>query len=88
MVRSGPYGQMKVRGDETLPVPAGAPWLYGRQLEMDVEVEGEERRSQYYLFAYPGYKVKVRATDPPSPGMTADVRAFVDALLPALASGS
>jgi hypothetical protein len=55
---------------------------------MDVRRSGQEQESQYYLFAFPGYKVKVRATFPPSAEMAAAVQAFVDALLPAMVSGS
>jgi hypothetical protein len=87
MVRRGYYGRMQVRTDEVVPVPAGAPWLFGRHLVMDVELRGEAQESQYYLFAFPGYKVKVRATFPTSAKRTAAVQAFVDALLPAMVSG-
>jgi hypothetical protein len=84
IVQRGYYGRMKVTADETLPVPPGAPWLFGRHMTMEVEVRGETQESQYYLFAFPGYKVKLRATVPPSAEMTAAVRAFADALLPAM----
>ncbi len=88
LVRRGYYGRMDVRADETVPVPPGAPWLFGRHLAMEVEANGAVQASHYYLFAFPGYKVKVRATYPPSADMTAAVQAFVDALLPAMASGT
>jgi hypothetical protein len=88
MVRRGYYERMKVASDETLPAPAGAPWVFGRHMVMDVELRGQAQQSQYYLFAYPGYKVKVRATFPPDAETTAGVRAFVDALLPLVVSGS
>jgi hypothetical protein len=87
LVRAGYYRRMDVRADETVPVPAGAPWLFGRHLVMDVEANGAAQVSHYYLFAFPGYKVKVRATFPPSAKMTAAVQAFVDALLPAMTRG-
>lgn len=84
MVRRGYYERMKLTSDETLPVPAGAPWLFGRHLVMDLQLRGQAQESHYYLFAFPGFKVKARATFSPDAAMGGEVRAFVDALLPLL----
>jgi len=85
LVRRGYFEEMRVTGDEVLPVPPGAAWVFGRHLTLAVQLEGKAEESQYYLFAFPGYNVKVRATFPPAQ-MTDAVRAFVDALLPLMAS--
>jgi hypothetical protein len=84
LVRRGYAERMEVRTDETLTPPAGAGWVFGRALEIDMRAGGQDLDSRYYLFAFPGYKIKLRATYPPSVETTAVVRAFVDALLPQL----
>jgi hypothetical protein len=43
--------------------------------------------SQYILYAFPGYMVKVRATYPPSTKMEGTVRTFVADLLDVLVRG-
>lgn len=87
LVRRGHYRRMDVRADEALPAPAGAAWLAGRHLTMEVEANGAVQASHYYLFAFPGYQVKVRATFPPSAEMAGAVQAFVDTLLTAMTDG-
>lgn len=80
LVRAGYYEHLDVAADERMQPPAGAPWRYGRQLTMTVRRQGQELESRYWLYAMPGYVVKVRSTYPASPGARADVQAFADAL--------
>lgn len=84
LTESGYYAHAEMVGDETLPAPAGAPWRLGRHQVAAVEVRGGEARMDSYTFVYPGYRVGVYATYPPSEEMTRAVRAFVDEVLPTL----
>jgi hypothetical protein len=86
-ISRGYYRRMDVRSNERVDVPAGVPWRAGRRLVMEV-VRGQgpttPLESQYILYSFPGYMVKVRVTYPPSPETAETVRAFVAELLPAL----
>jgi hypothetical protein len=88
LVRAGHYEQMEMAGDERLQPGTGAPWAYGRHLRLKVRLEGEVKDSHYYLYSFPGFFLKVRATFPSSADPLRDVTAFVDELLRTLVSGS
>jgi hypothetical protein len=88
LVRAGRYEQMETAGDERLQPGTGARWAYGRHLRFKVRLEGEARDSHYYLYSFPGFFLKVRATFPPSADTLRDVTAFVDELLRTLISRS
>jgi hypothetical protein len=88
LVRSGRYEQMEMAGDERLQPGPGARWAYGRHLRLKVRVGGEGRDSHYYLYSFPGFFLKVRATFPPSADTLRDVTAFVDELLRKLMTSS
>lgn len=77
LVRRGHYLQASVASDEAIQPPAGAAWRAGRHLIANVDVRGEQRESHFYLFLFPGYEVKVRATHAPSD----ELRQAVDALV-------
>jgi len=82
LVRRGHYRQASLASDEPVQPPAGAAWRAGRHLVANVEVQGEQRESHFYLFLFPGYEVKVRATYAPSPERRQAVEALVaDALV-------
>lgn len=82
LVRRGHYRQASVASDEAVQPPAGAGWRAGRHLVANVDVQGEPRESHFYLFLFPGYEVKVRATYAPSDERRQAVEALVaDALV-------
>jgi hypothetical protein len=82
LVRRGHYRQASVASDEAVQPPAGAAWRAGRHLVANVDVQGEQRESHFYLFLFPGYEVKVRATYAPSAERRRAVEALVaDALV-------
>ena len=82
LVRRGHYRQASVASDEAVQPPPGAAWRAGRHLVANVEVQGELRESHFYLFLFPGYEVKVRATYAPSDERRQAVEALVaDALV-------
>jgi hypothetical protein len=82
LVRRGHYRQASVASDDAIRPPAGAPWRVGRHLVARVDVQGEPRESHFYVFLFPGYEVKVRATYAPSDERRQAVEALVaDALV-------
>lgn len=81
LVRSGSYERMEVTGDRPLHPGAGAPWAFGRHVALRVRRQGRTMDSQFYLYSFPGFMVKVRATYAPSDAMQRDVEAFVAELL-------
>jgi hypothetical protein len=87
-LRRGYFRRMDVKRNEAVPVPAGAAYRAGRHVVMEV-VRGEgpatPMESQYILYSFPDYMVKVRATYAPSTKMEGTVRTFVAELLEALA---
>lgn len=88
LIRRGYYRRMDVTRDERLPVPDGAAFRAGRQVVMEVvrsEGSAAPAESQFILYSFPGYMVKVRATYAPSTKMEGTVRTFVSDLLDALA---
>lgn len=88
LVRAGHFQLFELKDDERLRPAPGAPWAYGRHLTFTARREGETLDSQYYLYSFPGFFVKVRATYPRgSAAARADVQAFVDDLLRKLISG-
>lgn len=81
LVRAGSYERMEVTGDQPLQPGAGAPWAFGRHVTLRVRRQGRTMDSQFYLYSFPGFMVKVRATYAPSDAMQRDVEAFVAELL-------
>jgi hypothetical protein len=86
-IQAGHFRRMDVVRNEAIAVPPGAAYRAGRHVVMEV-VRGQgpatPMQSQYILYTYPGYMVKVRATYPPSTKMEGTVRTFVADLLEAL----
>jgi hypothetical protein len=88
LVRAGHVQSFELKDDERLRPDPGAPWAYGRHLTFTAKREGETLDSQYYLYSFPGFFVKVRATYPQDAATArADVQAFVEDLLRKLVSG-
>lgn len=82
LVRAGHYQSFELANDERLRPGAGAAWAYGRHLTFRGKRNGETVDSQYYLYSFPGFVVKVRATYPQgSAAAQAEVQTFVDDLL-------
>lgn len=88
MVRAGHYERLEVVGDQRLQPGAGAEWAYGRHLALKVRREGEVMDSHFYLYSFPGFFLKVRASFPPSPAALDEVEKFVDELLRTLMTSS
>ncbi|WP_420128902.1 hypothetical protein [Longimicrobium sp.] len=88
LVRAGHFEEATVVRDERPQPGAGAPWAYGRHLTLKMRREGQVVDSHYYLYAFPGFLLKVRATFPPSSDTLRDVTAFVDELLRTLMTRS
>lgn len=84
LIDRGQYRRMEVVRNEALAVPAGAAWRAGRELVMEV-VRGQgpdtPLESRFILYAFPGFMVKVRATNPPSAAVSGTVQQFVADLL-------
>lgn len=87
-VRAGHFEQMDLANDARLRPEPGAAWAYGRHLTFKAKRRGQAVETHFYLYSFPGFFLKVRATYPPSPASTADVQAFVDALLGKLLASS
>lgn len=88
LVRAGHYQSFELTDDERLRPGLGAPWAYGRHLTFRGRRSGQPVESQYYLYSFSGFVVKVRATYPPgSADARADVQAFVDDLLRKMVRG-
>jgi hypothetical protein len=87
LVRAGHYQSFDLKRDERLRPGAGAAWAYGRHLTFRGKRGGETVDSQYYLYSFPGFFLKVRATYPQGSAAQADVQRFVDDLLRKLAGG-
>ncbi|HEU4885103.1 MAG TPA: hypothetical protein VFT45_22775 [Longimicrobium sp.] len=88
LVRAGRFEQLEVAGDERFQPAAGAEWAYGRHLSLKGRSEGVVVDSHYFLYSFPGFFLKVRATFPPSPDALADVKAFLVELLGTLMAPS
>lgn len=87
LIQRGYYSRMDVRSSEALPPSGGDAFLGARHLRMEVvRAQGPRTplESDFILYAFPGYMVKVRATYPPSTTATDTVREFVAELLPLL----
>ena len=84
MVRLGYVHTIGITAREELTPPANAAWRLGQHLTMDVVRDSKPQRSEFYLFYVPKYRVKIRATYAETPERLAAVRAFADALVPAL----
>ena len=76
--------KIKVRNELRLTPPAGAAWRLGRHLVLDVQRDGAGQRSDFYLFYFPGVRIKVRATYAEEPDRAEAISAFVTSLLPQL----
>jgi hypothetical protein len=88
LVRGGRFEQLDAAGDQRFQPAAGAAWAYGRHLSLRGRSEGQAVESHYFLYSFPGFFLKVRATFPPSPDALAAVKAFVDELLGTLLTPS
>jgi hypothetical protein len=86
LVRAGSYERMQVTADQPLHPGAGAPWAFGRHVTLRVQRQGRTMDSHFYLYSFPGFMLKVRATYAPSDAMDRDVEAFVAELLTRLLS--
>lgn len=80
-LRAGHFEQMELADDARLRPGPGAAWAYGRHLTFKAKRRGQVVETHYYLYSFPGFFLKVRATYPPSPASAADVQAFVGELL-------
>jgi hypothetical protein len=78
LIRRGQFSAASVQRDDPLAAPAGAPWRAGRHLVATLEQGGQSRESHFYLFLFPSYQVKVRATFPVSDELRRAVQALVD----------
>ncbi|HEV3052701.1 MAG TPA: hypothetical protein VGX50_20475, partial [Longimicrobium sp.] len=88
LLRAGHYESLELTADERLRPGPGAPWAYGRHLTFRGRLRGQPVESRYYLYSFPGFVLKVRATYPPgSADARADVQPFVDDLLRRLLRG-
>lgn len=86
LVQAGRFEQVDLAGDERLQPTPGATWAYGRHLRLRVRMQGEVMDSHYYLYSFPGFFLKVRATFPHSPAALRNVEKFVNELLRKLMS--
>lgn len=87
LIQRGYYTRMDVTSNEPVARPADATWLGGRHLRMEVvRAQGSQgpQESDFILYAFPGYMVKVRATYPPSTKDAGAIREFTAAFLAAL----
>ncbi|HEY0035787.1 MAG TPA: hypothetical protein VGB66_03820 [Longimicrobium sp.] len=78
LIRRGQISAASVQRNDAVAVPAGARWRAGRHLVATVEQGGQPRESHFYLFLFPSYQVKVRATFPASDELRQAVQALVD----------
>lgn len=79
LIQRGYYTRMDVRSSDAVARLEGAAWLAARHLRMEVvRAQGGQgpQESDFILYAFPGYTVKVRATYAPSPASAEVVRAF------------
>jgi hypothetical protein len=77
LVRAGHYEELEVMGGEALQPGAGDSWGYGRYLALRVKHEGRTLESPYWVYSFPHFFLKVRASYPSSPAKLRDVQAFV-----------
>lgn len=84
LIARGYYRRMDVVSDDAVAVPEGAAWRAGREVVMEV-VRGQgpatPMESRFILYSFPGFMVKVRATNPPSTKAAGTVQQFVADLL-------
>ncbi|HEX5871699.1 MAG TPA: hypothetical protein VFY65_14830, partial [Longimicrobium sp.] len=80
LVRQGHYESLDVAADEPLRPSAGAPWTFGRHLTMNARRRGRALESHYWLYAMPGFFLKLRSSFPASPQARAELQRFVDEL--------
>lgn len=83
MIRRYDYAELRLKSDERVTPKSSSRWRGGRHLVLAGAREGRELVSHFYLFAFPGYFLKVRASVPPQPGVDARIQSFVDAALQA-----
>lgn len=69
--------------DSLVPTPASL-WQLGHHLTLAVERDGGPKRSDFFLYYLPGFRVKVRATYVESPARLENLRRFVEQVVPAL----
>lgn len=82
LVRTGRVGSMTPVSDEVLRPGPGALWQAGRHLVLDVKIAGQpEMKSHFYVYAFPGFAVKVRSTYPDTAERTAQLQSLVADLL-------
>lgn len=84
LLERGYYARMDVAANDPVTPPAGVRWMGGRHLRMVVaraQAPQSPMHSDFVLYAFPGYMVKVRATYPPSDRNSETIREFVAALL-------
>jgi hypothetical protein len=88
LVRAGHYESLELADDERPRPGPEASWVYGRHLTFRGMRSGQPVESQYHLYSFPGFVMKVRATYPRgSADAHSDVQGFVDDLLRNLVRG-
>lgn len=80
-IRAGHYRALELIADEPLRPGSGALWAAGRHLTIKANKEGEIQESHYYVWSFPGFMLKVRASYAASVEGRRDVEAFVEDLL-------
>jgi hypothetical protein len=84
MIQQHYVDEIAVAHDDRLARAADDPWCAGRHLTLNVIRNGFPQRSDFYLYALPGYFVKVRTTFAPSASRLALHRDFIAELFPQL----
>ena len=61
-VRAGHYRTIELAGDERLQPDADDVWAAGRHLTLKPNKDGQIQDSHYFIWSFPGFMVKVRAS--------------------------
>lgn len=84
MIQRHYVDEIAVVQDDRVAPGSDDPWCAGRHLTLDVIREGIPKRSDFYLYALPGYFVKVRMTFVASDARLALEQNFIAHLFPQL----
>lgn len=85
-IRAGHYRAVELTRDEPLRPGADALWAAGRHLTLKADKDGQMQESHYYVWSFPGFMLKVRASYPPSAEGLRQVEEFAAELLTKIAT--